>query len=285
MITSALVKAKYAACLQSGFLLFYPSLLALRRLADSEIFFQIRLCPDLLNKRNETKAVVSDGTNNETSPKPPAFNPFLPFDKNLWVADLKTPSHVLIFNKYCLIPEHLLVITRDFVPQSTPFCKEDFDAVLEVLDALGEARPFAFFNSGLDAGASQAHRHFQVVCMDGKGAVIEAAMKSETSAKPFTLSCFRGIRHACIKLEGSNISPLEAFHRLQSACSLNSPSSFNLIWSREWMLLVPRRKEFTDDHVNSLNALAFAGYVLVMDEAHLENLNVLSALQEVTFPQ
>ena len=278
MITSVLVKAKYAACLESGFLMFYPSLLALRRLRDSELFFQVRLCPELLKKKSEAKT----NNNSVTSPAKPAFNPFLPFDRNLWVADLKTLSHVLIFNKFCVIPEHLLIITRDFVPQSASFCEADFEAVDEVLSALGgEARPFAFYNSDADAGASQPHRHFQVVSSEGKGAVIEAAMVNEPKGKPFKLPCFASFQHLCLKLD-SNQTALQAFQTLKS--SLNCTGAFNLIWNREWMLLVPRRKEFTDDGVNSLNALAFAGYVLVMDEAHLKDLDVLSALQEVTFP-
>lgn len=277
MITSALVKAKYSACLESNFLIFYPSLLTFRPLAGSQLSFQVRLCPDLLIKKNELK------TSTTTIIKP-SFNPFLPFDKNLWVADLKTPSHVLIFNKYCVILEHLLVITREFIPQAAPFCKEDFDAVEEVLTALDGEKSFAFFNSGPEAGASQGHRHFQVISTEGKGAIVEEAIKAspEPAGTPFTVPCFESFKHACIKID-PKLPTIEAFSLLKSSLSFADNFAFNLIWSREWMLLVPRRKEFTNDGINSLNALAFAGYVLVMDESHLLNLDVLSALQQVTF--
>ena len=53
---------------------------------------------------------------------------------------------------------------------------------------------------------------------------------------------------------------------------------------QDWMLLVPRRKEFTDDQINSLNAMAFAGYFLVMDERHLEQFSPVECLEQVTFP-
>lgn len=283
MITPALVKSKYLACLESKFLSFYPSILTLQRLGNSEHQFQVRLCPDLLKSKNETKTSRQD----PNTKKPPSFNPFLPFDSNLWVADLKTLFHVLIFNKFCVLPEHLLVITRDFVPQSAPFCKEDFDAVEEVLSCLGENRPFAFYNSGPDAGASQLHRHFQVVGTDGNGAIIEKAIDAcnEPAGTPFALPCFASFQHACIKLTSSGLSPLTAFSLLQSTFSPSVLAAFNLVWSREWMLLVPRRKECTDDGVNAPNALAFAGYLLVMQESQLHDWDVLSALEQVTFPK
>jgi len=41
-------------------------------------------------------------------------NPFLPpFEKHVFITDL-APAHRLIFNKYCVCREHVLVLTNTF---------------------------------------------------------------------------------------------------------------------------------------------------------------------------
>ena len=43
-----------------------------------------------------------------------SVNPFLPpFEKNVFITDLE-PNHRLIFNKYCVVREHVLILTKQF---------------------------------------------------------------------------------------------------------------------------------------------------------------------------
>jgi ATP adenylyltransferase len=59
-----------------------------------------------------------------------------------------------------------------------------------------------------------------------------------------------------------------------------------LLVTREWMLLVPRSKEFVEDI--SINSLAFAGSFFVRSEKQLERLKSfgpLRALQSVAIPK
>lgn len=278
MISSSTIKSLYLKCLESKFLNFYPSKKAFIKISEEFVPFEVRYCPTLVAKKAE---VSVNRPSIETK-----RNPFLPFDQNLLVSDLNSSTYALIFNKFCVVPEHLLIITRDFVEQSSEFSPEDFRIVDVVLESLKETNPLAFYNSGAEAGASQAHRHFQVIPTET--IPIENHINLvQCFDEPFMIPIYSSFVHGCIRKpnfdrnDDSNDWYIEAYRKLKSFCS--AESAFNLIWTREWILLVPRRKEFTDDNLNSLNAMAFAGYFLVMDETHLEKFNLIEALQQVTF--
>jgi hypothetical protein len=103
-----------------------------------------------------------------------AVNPFLPFDPNLFVADVSA-THVALLNKFNLAANHLVIATRRFVPQEILLDGEDFAALcacLAQLDGLG------FYNAGAAAGASQPHKHLQMIlCHSGVGARRRPLMK------------------------------------------------------------------------------------------------------------
>ena len=89
-------------------------------------------------------------------PKP---NPFRPWDRELEVAGIGE-QHVLILNKYPVQIGHMLLITKTWAPQNGWLTLEDWTAVAEVdQDTTG----LWFFNSGPEAGASQPHRHLQLL--------------------------------------------------------------------------------------------------------------------------
>jgi sulfate adenylyltransferase (ADP) / ATP adenylyltransferase len=88
-----------------------------------------------------------------------AVDPFIPFDPNLFVADVSA-THVALLNKFNLVANHLIIATRRFVPQEVLLDGEDFVALgacLAQLDGLG------FYNAGAAAGASQPHKHLQMI--------------------------------------------------------------------------------------------------------------------------
>ena len=59
-------------------------------------------------------------------------NPFLPYEEDLFVADL-SDAHLLLLNKYNVVAHHLLVVTRRFEPQSDLLNSADLDAAWKVL--------------------------------------------------------------------------------------------------------------------------------------------------------
>ena len=74
---------------------------------------------------------------------------------------------------------------------------------------------------------------------------------------------------------------------VQTADSINGrlPQPYNLLVTRQWMLIVPRSREFFGPV--SLNALAFAGALLVRNKTELADLKrqgPMAALQHVSYP-
>ncbi|KAF7157079.1 hypothetical protein CNMCM5623_001067 [Aspergillus felis] len=105
-----------------------------------------------------------------SGPKPDPFeNP----SAELLIAQIpqENPTHALVLNKFPVIPNHFILATKAFKPQTDILEKEDLDAAYACIKAWrdsqtaqedsGSKRLFAFFNSGDESGASQPHRHLQ----------------------------------------------------------------------------------------------------------------------------
>ena len=56
-------------------------------------------------------------------------NPFLPYDEDLFVADV-SETHVCLLNKFNVVDDHLLIVTRAFESQEDPLRLADFEAPL-----------------------------------------------------------------------------------------------------------------------------------------------------------
>lgn len=69
-------------------------------------------------------------------------------------------SHRLLFNKFNIYNNHLLVITKEFQPQTDKITKQDLLHASTVRQAL---EGVLFFNGGEESGASQRHKHLQIL--------------------------------------------------------------------------------------------------------------------------
>ena len=79
-------------------------------------------------------------------------------------------SHTLMFNKYCIHPSQLLLLTLDsYRRQHEALNTADFTALKSVLEAL-QTPHFAFFNCSEHAGASRQHKHMQIFPRDRQDA-------------------------------------------------------------------------------------------------------------------
>lgn len=199
-------------------------------------------------------------------PKP---NPFRPWDGRLQVATLD-PGHVIILNKYPVQIGHMLLITSEWAPQQGWLTAQDWQAVHRVdQDTTG----LWFFNSGPAAGASQPHRHLQLLPRASDQSLCprehwfenhRLADGSMRSSDPLRRSCF--IQHW--GAGSADMSDLFATYlQLCRSAGLGSPESsdkplqpYNLLFCRRWMALILRSGEGM--HGFSVNALGFAGYLL-----------------------
>ena len=201
----------------------------------------------------------------------PGSNPFLPPEPALYLGDV-SPTHYALLNKYHVIENHLLVVTREYVDQEVLLDLADFEALVASLP--DEMPAIGFYNGGHGSGASQAHKHLQVVTLPlSPRASIPMAARIESGDLPFL--------HAVARLApGEALAPraLHAAYRevLAQAGIAAVPregrewqsAPYNLLITRAWMLLVPRSPD-TFERV-AINALAFAGAFFVREPEQLE---------------
>ena len=193
-----------------------------------------------------------------------ADNPFLQPEPALVVRDL-TPTHRALLNKFSVLREHLLVVTREFVDQRTPLEPRDFEALAHCMQ---DAEVLAFYNGGTEAGASQAHKHIQVVTLPlspRHSVPMDVLLDKPHPALPF--------RHAFARLEPGQVARPDAmaktYRDLHRQAGLEFPQPYNLLITHEWMLVVPRARDRFEGI--SVNSLAFAGSFFVRDarQAHV----------------
>ena len=119
---------------------------------DGGIQFVVRALTNLARKQRRDVPL-------EAAARRPLRNPFLPYEPSLYVADA-SDTHVCLLNKFNVVDHHLLIVTRSFESQNAPLNLADFAAVW---NCLSEYEGLAFYNAGQVAGASQPHKHLQIV--------------------------------------------------------------------------------------------------------------------------
>jgi ATP adenylyltransferase len=207
-------------------------------------------------------------------------NPFADPERALVVRDL-TPSHRALLNRFSVLREHLLVVTREYQDQRAPLDEKDFEALALCMQ---DAEVLAFYNGGPEAGASQGHKHLQVVTLplSPRHAIPMDALFGRTGPRPT-------FRHALERLAPGTLSrPSEMarlYRELHGRAGLAFPQPYNLLVTHEWMLVVPRARDRFEGV--SINALAFAGSFFVRDAAHahiLAQSRPMSVLRSVAMP-
>jgi len=213
-------------------------------------------------------------------------DPFLPYDPLLFVAHA-SQTHSILLNKFPVLDHHLLIVTRAFEHQETLLNTADFSALAV---CMGEGQALGFYNGGREAGASQDHKHIQMVPMplaSGQRALpIESLFRRAEVSGATAVLAGLPFRHAYAALESAIWErpqlagePLTAAYRNLCRASgieerevhgeRRQSTPYNLLLTREWMLLVPRRR---DRYASiSVNALGFAGSLFVKDEAELKS--------------
>ena len=204
-------------------------------------------------------------------------NPFLPYDEDLFVADISA-THLCLLNKFNVIDHHLLIVTRAFEEQESLLTVQDFMALWS---CMAEVDGLAFYNAGTIAGASQRHKHLQLVPLPLAPEGPRVPIAPAIAAARFDASCGRvpafPFLHAMARVEpGWQASDLFAcYQALLRAVGLPSDvrsenavrPPYNLLATRQWMLLVPRAYEQCE--AMSVNALGFAGALLVRNAEQL----------------
>jgi len=212
-------------------------------------------------------------------------NPFLPHEPDLFVAEV-SDTHFALLNKFNVIEGHLLVVTRGFVHQETLLDAGDFAALAA---CMAEYDSLGFYNGGAAAGASQPHKHLQLVPLPiaktGPPLPMEALLAplhgrtgiARIPGLEFS-HAFAWLEPARFQGEADAAPRLHALYlELLAAVGLESvrvhgevrqSAPYNLLLTRRWMLLAPRSKEHFGPI--SINALGYAGSLFVRDEEQMD---------------
>jgi ATP adenylyltransferase len=259
---------------------------------DNGVRFVVRILSSLLRKDEDRlwRAQEKKG------------NPFLPYEKELFVADV-SPTHIALLNKFNVMERHLLIVTRKFEDQDDLLTPADFSALWTCMaeyDAVG------FYNGGEAAGASQPHKHLQIVPLplaeQGPPVPIQPLVDEiRDTGKIRRLRPFQ-FRHCFARMDLDNSGfprqPEEKCYTLYrtmlSELGMSIPREgepvrqsmpYCLVVTRQWMLLAPRSQEFYGEI--SVNSLGFAGCLLVRKPEQLELIKKtgpLELLKTVSIP-
>ena len=205
----------------------------------------------------------------------PKQNPFCPWEKKLEI-DKIGDKHQLILNKYPVQKGHILLITNNWKPQNGWLDINDWRAIQKVnKDTSG----LWFFNSSPIAGASQPHRHFQLLrrskdeisCpreewflkmkfdRDSDSKLKKSMIVSEFDFLKNSTYIFELYLELCEKLGlGDPVTDMEPRH------------PYNLLITNKWIAIIKR----SYDHIHgfSINGLGFAGYLMVTEKSDINYL-------------
>lgn len=250
---------------------------------DGGINFMVRIVTNLARKTMQ-KQTEGDESVAIGKKKP---NPFLPFETDMFVSDI-SDTHICLLNKFNVIDHHLLIVTREFEDQEMLLTQRDFEAIRS---CIAEFDALAFYNGGKVAGASQPHKHLQMIPLpmakNGPRAPIEPLFDAARSVKelgvvpglPFVHSYARIASDSSKDVSWTSNEGYRLYRQMLQSVGLNSQHGpeksrqsgpYNFLFTREWMLLVPRATEFFGPI--SVNALGFAGALLVQDEQQMRML-------------
>ncbi len=254
---------------------------------QDDISFVVRTLANIARKEKAQKQQKQQ--ENKTGKR---IDPFLPYEPDLFVGDI-SQTHICLLNKFNVVDNHLLIVTRAFKEQTDLLNLQDFNALwfcMQEIDGL------AFFNGGKAAGASQRHKHLQLIPLPFLANVVHLPLEKAIAKIDFknslgTVASFP-FRHAIASLDLSpHDSPTKAaqimlkqYYNLLNQVGLDidsqankQPGAYNFLATRNWMLVVPRSQESYQNI--PINSLGFAGSLFVRDRASLELLKELTPLK------
>ena len=240
---------------------------------EAGVRFLVRVVSSLARKARQSRP----------APGQPAADPFLPPEPALTVA-LPSQTHVGVLNKFNVLEHHLLIVTRRFEHQETLLTAPDLHALFL---CMAQMPSLGFYNGGTRAGASQPHKHLQLVplplAQDAPSLPLGHLLAGGPTAGIGTCPGLP-FRHAYGRLSrpaGPDPELVREAHglylRLLGALGIHGvpregevrhSAPYNLLVAGDWLLAVPRVAECFGSV--SVNALGFAGSLFVKDREQLE---------------
>ncbi len=203
----------------------------------------------------------------------PKKNPFIPWDTRLEIQSIND-NHTLILNKYPVQIGHMLLITNTWKPQNGWLDKDDFDAIQNVDN---DTTGLWFFNSCKEAGASQPHRHFQLLPRHSNE-IICPRYQWFSSLLNNKIKNTSDISH-CISIKPRDQNNFDGLYKSYKAMVnemkvgeidiITKPiKPYNLLITSKWIALITRETDKSNGF--SINGLGFAGYFLATKRSNVD---------------
>lgn len=243
---------------------------------DNNIPFIVRIVNNL-NRKDQAKK-----KQNQSQKKNPNFNPFLPYEKDLFVGDI-SDTHLAILNKYNVVDHHCLIITRAFESQNDILNYNDFYALWTILK---QVKGLGFYNCGTLSGASQPHKHLQLIPefftdninnipinnfilqhQEFNRKIIIDSLNYDHRIVYFLPDMLKKNTEEIAKITNEYYRQILRDLGIES---INNQAShdYNLLITQQWIKVIPRIQEKYGSI--SINSLGFAGALLVRNEEQLK---------------
>lgn len=292
------LKSTYSKAIDSGDLIFTPTSTEYTTVDDVSYVYSV--IPTLKEKpQGIPKADESTEEAKEDDSKP--FDPFDPPSPPLTVLSDYANDYAVVLNKFAVVPYHFILITKKQKSQASPLEPADLKAAYSLLRETNKqsgVRHVGFFNSGLNSGASVDHRHIQFIefpssksseyvpwpdkfvkphaasYKDGDKPIsaphspffahflapVDTTTKDEDLADHLSFRYSTLLSRVLTSLRNSSLPP-------------RTPISYNLLFTEEWLLAVPRTApDFIDKEAGvsiGINAVGAIGLLLAKGDDEL----------------
>ncbi len=208
----------------------------------------------------------------------PKKNPFIPWDSRLKIQSIND-NHTLILNKYPVQLGHMLLITNSWKAQNHLLNIDDFEAIANVDN---DTTGLWFFNSSKEAGASQPHRHFQLLPRHFNERICPrydwfCSLLSNKNSIESDISHCISIKFRSKTTDSQASDLFNSYQTMVNEMNLGSTEIFdkplkpyNLLITSDWIALIKRVRDRSNGF--SINALGFAGYFLGTDKSDVDTL-------------
>lgn len=294
----------YEAAVKSGDLIFTPTSTQIESIDDINYVYSV--IPTLKEKPNAIKEkakkeVEEESKEKEVSDSKP-FDPFDPPSPPLTVLPSYAEDYAVVLNKFAVVPRHFILITKKQEPQAAPLRPADLAAAFHLLRAANKQsskRHIGFFNCGLNSGASVDHRHIQFLQLpdnfepwpdhiakkhraqykDGERPLVNSKtpffshflVPIDTQDSELEIDDHLGFRYST--LLSRILTTLRNAAPIETSSSTGNQVSYNLVFTEEWMLAVPRTApDFIDSDAGislGINAVGVVGLLLAKGDGEL----------------
>ena len=206
----------------------------------------------------------------------PKRNPFIPWDSRLEIQPIND-NHTIILNKYPVQLGHMLLITNKWDAQNGWLTIHDFEAIVNVDN---DTSGLWFFNSSKEAGASQPHRHFQLLPRHHNEKICPryewfCSLLNKKNDHSSHISHCISIKPRGINKESEANDLFNSYKSMVLEMKLGEINTndrplkaYNLLITSDWIALITRKTEISNGF--SINALGFAGYFLGTKNSNID---------------